>query len=83
MLPGLLVRVISKKVAKGKLYNSKVRITDVLSDSRFLAVPLQGESMVVYDDLREKDIETVIPRENGQEVCILKGEYKGEHGKML
>lgn len=31
----------------------------------------------------EKEIETVIPREEGSGVCILKGEFKGEIGKML
>lgn len=40
IIPGLIVRVISKKVANGKLYNTKIRISDVLNDSRFLAVPL-------------------------------------------
>ena len=31
VIPGIIVRVISKKVCEGKLYNKKVKITDVLS----------------------------------------------------
>jgi hypothetical protein len=31
ILPGLIVRVISKKVHQGRLYNKKLRVTDVLS----------------------------------------------------
>ena len=30
LIPGILVRMISKKAADGKLYNKKLRITDVL-----------------------------------------------------
>lgn len=48
---------------------------------QFLAIPIEGES-VVYDCLREKDVETVIPKDAG-EVAVLKGEYKGEVGKMI
>jgi ribosomal protein L24 len=33
--------------------------------------------------LREKEIETVIPREDNACIAILKGEFKGEVGKML
>eukprot|EP00347_Sterkiella_histriomuscorum_P020443 403337786 len=90
LLPGLIVRVVSKKVANGKLYNTKVRITDVLNDSRFLAAPYGPSSSSngdfnnqVYDNLREKDLETVIPRDENQPVAVLRGEFKGETGKIL
>lgn len=38
---------------------------------------------MVYENLREKDIETVIPKENNSSIAILKGEYKGEVGKIF
>lgn len=38
---------------------------------------------MLYENLREKDIETVIPREDGAQVALLKGEHKGEIGKIL
>ena len=31
VLPGIIVRVISKKIEGGKLYNKKMRVVDVLS----------------------------------------------------
>lgn len=82
VLPGLIVRVVSKKVEGGKLYNTKLRVTDVLSAYKFHALPLEG-AQVLYENLREKDIETVIPREDGAQVALLKGEHKGEVGKIL
>jgi hypothetical protein len=45
-------------------------------------VPLEGE-MNVYDDIREKDIETVMPKELNEPITVLRGEFKGETGKML
>ena len=79
------MRVVSKKVVEGKLYNRKLKITDVLSSTQFLAVPLEssGGTSVMYETLREKDIETVIPKEDGLSIAILKGEFKGEVGKIL
>ena len=82
VLPGLIVRVVSKKAEGGKLYNTKLRVTDVLSAYKFHALPLEG-AQVLYENLREKDIETVIPREDGAQVALLKGEHKGEVGKIL
>jgi len=38
---------------------------------------------IVFDDLREKDLETVLPKDHNQPVAILKGEFKGEIGKIL
>jgi hypothetical protein len=71
VIPGIVVRMISKKVDNGKLYNKKLRITDVLNPYQFLAVPDTSDeqngqsngSLVVYENLREKDLETVLPKE--------------------
>jgi hypothetical protein len=37
----------------------------------------------VYDNLREKDLETVLPKDNNENVAVLKGGFKGEIGKMI
>jgi len=39
--------------------------------------------MKVYDNLREKDLETVLPRSFEDPVAILRGEFKGEIGKII
>ena len=40
VLPGIIVRVISKKVDDGRLYNQKMRIIDVLDKYSFSAAPI-------------------------------------------
>lgn len=85
IIPNIVVRVVSKKVANGKLYNCKLRISDVLSAHKFLAVPLEQDSssLIVYDSLTEKDLETVIPKQDNSQVAVLRGEFRGEIGKIL
>jgi len=31
VIPGIIIRVVSKKVAHGKLYNKKLKVTDVVN----------------------------------------------------
>jgi hypothetical protein len=65
-----------------------MRVLDVLDRYTFTLVPLSESSMrrkeLVYSDLREKDIETVIPKDGEKsEVMILKGEFKGKSGMIM
>ncbi len=50
-----------------------------------MAVSLEeiGSDLNVYDDIKEKDIETVMPKEVNEAIAVLSGEFKGEIGKML
>ena len=50
-----------------------------------MAVSLEeiGSDLNVYDDIKEKDIETVMPKEVNEPIAVLSGEFKGEIGKML
>lgn len=80
--PGIIVRIISKKVYGGKYYNQKARITDVLDRYKFLAQPIEN-GIEMLDNLTEKDIETVIPKDLNCSVLILRGEFKGEIGTIM
>ena len=76
---GLVVRVISDKYRSGKFYNKKVHIKTIMNDTQFLAT----EGSTVLDDLREKDLETVLPGTSEFEtvqVMVLKTK---ELGKVL
>ena len=42
VLPGIIVRVVSKKVENGKLYNKKLRVIDVLNKCQFSATPIEN-----------------------------------------
>lgn len=85
VLPNIIIRVVSKKVEDGKLYNRKLRVIDVLNDYQFSATPIDSSSthLIVYSDLREKEIETVIPKDQSEEILILKGDFRGDTGKIL
>lgn len=77
MSEGLIVRVISDKYRGGKFYNKKVHIKTIMNDSQFLAT----EGPTVLDDLREKDIETVLPSSSdfkSSQVLILKSKELGQ-----
>ena len=76
------------------MYNKKVLIKTIMNEYQFLAIPFekgekphgQGEASIVYDDLREKDLETVLPASSdfGKiQVMVLKGDFCGELGHIL
>lgn len=85
--------MISKKVHNGSLYDKLVKITTIFDKYSFEAIPLdddsKGRDVVAITDLREKDLETVLPTrteiENGErtQVMIVYGRYKGQLGKVL
>lgn len=63
-------------------------MVDVSSNYSFSCASLNQDeqnSRNLYSKLTEKDIETVIPKSKGDEsiVMVLKGEFKGETGKIL
>lgn len=55
--------MISRKVANGRLYEKKVKVSNVLDQYNFEVAPLEGSDRLelTYTDLREKDLETVLP----------------------
>ena len=59
-----------------------MRVTDILSATKFSAVDPEHPSQI-YDDLREKDLETVMPKSDGEAIAVLKGEFKGDIGKLV
>lgn len=42
----------------GKLYNMKVKVTDILNLYKFSVLTNKGD---IFEDLREKDVETILP----------------------
>lgn len=75
----LTVRVVSQKTHKGRLYNQKVLVQDIIGPEQISVLDTQG---TLYEDLREKDLETVMPK-IGEEVMVVKGKHKGTSGKLL
>jgi hypothetical protein len=84
---GIQVRVTSKKAVDGKLYNCVLPVTTVLDQSTFEVYSDQLNRPIT--ELREKDVETVLPRskdiEKGQgnrTVQIVRGKEKGSTGTV-
>lgn len=77
--PGIRVRVISKKSRAKAHYNKKLTVTDVNDRYTFAALTEEG---ITVDSLREKDIETVMPR-TGERAMVLGGKQAGEIGLLI
>lgn len=52
---------------EGKLYNMKVTVTDILNLFKFSVVTNKGD---ICEDLREKDVETVLPDLGGTVIFV-------------
>ena len=84
---GIQVRVVSKKAFRGKLYNRIVPVTTVLDHATFEVYSQEHNRPIT--DLRERDVETVLPRskdvEKGQgqlTVMVVRGRHKGATGTV-
>lgn len=81
------MRVVSKKTHQGRLYGKIVNVRTVL-DAYTFEVCEPGSTQTL-SDLREKDIETVLPSSkdlaSGQNtaVMLLRGANRGKHGRVL
>ena len=80
------MRVVSKKAAQAKLYGKIVNVRTVHDAFKFDAE--EPGSYEILGDLREKDIETVLPSskdlqsEVNTTVMLLRGEHRGKVGKV-
>jgi DNA/RNA-binding protein KIN17 len=84
---GILVRIISKKLANGKYYNRKAVIERVLDDKFTAEVEVLDSGPDVRDGgdvirLDQEDLETVIPKE-GKKVRILNGGGRGKSATVV
>jgi ribosomal protein S4E len=80
VIPNIRVKIVDKK---SKYYLKKVVVTEVLNEREFECIyrDEQGQKLFLKD-LREKDIQTVVPKPGG-DVVIVRGSHAGEKGKVL
>lgn len=79
MVPGIKVKIVDKN---SSLYLKKVIVTDLVSEREFECLYEGDEGQRLVRDLREKDIQTVLPK-LGQVVMILKGGHQGEKARVF
>ena len=80
VIPNIIVRVISSKAHKGKLYNTKVRITDIADHKNITVI---GNDNIIYEGLREDELETVMPQIRQDVLIVKKGKYRGAKATLL
>lgn len=81
LFPNIRVRIIDKTFHGGKFYLKKGYVLDVITPTSCDLVLDEGSRHV--SDVDQDLLETVIPRNPGSPVQILRGEYKGERGDFV
>lgn len=82
----IIVRIISKTLAKGEYYKRKA-IVDKVIDKYEAEVEVMESSRKAKDGgdvlrIDQDDLETVIPKETGEKVRILNGKYRGKKARL-
>ncbi|KAL7542636.1 hypothetical protein ACHAXR_011949 [Thalassiosira sp. AJA248-18] len=82
----IIVRIISKKLAKGEYYKRKA-IVDKVIDKYEAEVEVLESSRKANDGgdvlrIDQDDLETVIPKELGEKVRIVNGRYRGKKARV-
>ncbi|CDW55992.1 G-patch 2 domain containing protein [Trichuris trichiura] len=80
MYPMVRVRFIDRRYAKGKFYKKKGRIEDMVSKDTCTVVFDDGG---LLENVKEHQLETVVPRSCNAEVMVLFGKWRGRVGRML
>jgi len=73
---GIIVKILNKKVAKGKYYKKKGEVV-AIHDHYVGTVQLSSAKIKIDQD----DLETVIPA-IGRQVCVLQGRHRGQRGTL-
>ncbi|XP_040201066.1 G-patch domain and KOW motifs-containing protein-like, partial [Rana temporaria] len=76
----LKVRFINKHYSGGKYYISKMLVEDVVSPTSCIC---RTESGRILEDIKQKKLETVIPKEEGAHVMVVLGKHRGQVGRIL
>ncbi|TRY62229.1 hypothetical protein DNTS_024369 [Danionella cerebrum] len=76
----LRVRFIDKAFKGGKYYNSKMTIEDVLTPCTCVCRTEEGR---LLDDIRQKMLETIVPKSDSDHIMVVLGEHRGQVGRIL
>lgn len=82
--PGIVVRVIDKRLAGGSLYLRRATVADVPSPgvATLSAVDAAGRARTLAD-VPQSALETALPKGEGGSVMVLAGEAAGRRGTLL
>jgi len=77
--PDIRVKICSKSISEGRYYCKLAWIIDILPENR--CVLRLEDSGVLIENIRQSDLETVIPAQGGP-VKVVRGDYCGELGTV-
>lgn len=80
LIPNIRVRVVTKKIAKGRQFREKGVVLDVLK--RGMQATIQMSNGDILERVPERYLETALPKAGGN-VIVLTGSHKYEKGKLL
>ncbi|XP_074645657.1 G-patch domain and KOW motifs-containing protein-like [Tubulanus polymorphus] len=75
----LRVRIIDKYYKKGKYYNAKVEVVDVIDKNNCIC-KYEGK---LLEELPQSSLETVVPKSHPSHVKIVHGSYCGQLGEII
>ncbi|CAH3149036.1 unnamed protein product [Pocillopora meandrina] len=80
LYPQIKVRIISKNYEKGKYYNKKVKVVDVVSRDKCVCQTEEGR---LIEDVPQSALETVVPKTLDSHVRVVGGDSKGQLALLL
>lgn len=80
LMPQLRVRLIDNKYKKGKYYNEKMVIEDVFTPTTCCCRTADGR---ILDDIMVEQLETIVPKNSGSHVKVVRGRNKGKVGELI
>ncbi|KAG7668162.1 hypothetical protein KSW81_002061 [Nannochloris sp. 'desiccata'] len=81
LVPNIRIKIIDKKLHGGKFYLKKGIIVDVKAPT-VCDVFIDGNKESVLD-VRQFQLETVVPGTEGTPVQVVSGKYRGQRGRLL
>jgi G patch domain/KOW motif-containing protein len=89
LLPGIRVRVVDRRLDGGRAYCRKGRVVEVhpgpTADVALEPLPTDGGggAAQLLSLVPQAALETVVPKQPGQPVVVLRGEHRGERATLL
>ncbi|XP_020627519.1 G patch domain and KOW motifs-containing protein-like isoform X2 [Orbicella faveolata] len=80
LYPQTKVRIISKDFKKGKYYNKKVQVVDVVSRDRCICQTEEGR---LLEEVPQSALETVVPKTLDTHVRVVSGQHRGQLAVLL
>jgi len=86
LLPGIVVKIVDKRLEGGRFYLKRARVVDVPAPGIATLSVISNTSSASAASLsgvRASSLETAVPRDPGAAVVVVEGPHQGRRGKLL